>query len=392
MLRRPSTRIDRRGDVFYYSPVNAETQASLSSPVKARFFFHCMLFFAVTGLLTIAFNLLLGFPFYFNYKWMVLSLIASALAVAARRASNLKLVYRIGVYLFGFVLLPFGWLTSAGLASPAIVYSLFLLIMINYLTEGRERITANALFVLLNVALISLYYIRPELFADMTPREQYLDWLTNVPLLFTVIAFSLAGFEKAYENERRQNMRKARELEQLSETDYLTGLYNRLRLKSALKAAEAGFSRTGKPFSLLLLDIDHFKAYNDHNGHIRGDSCLKEVAGAIRSCLVRESDEAFRFGGEEFLVLLPYTEAEGAINVAERVRTAVQELRIPHPASPTADVVTVSVGVTCADNSISTVAKLIDSADEALYRAKETGRNQAVLYERRRTALRTTGQ
>lgn len=342
-----------------------------------------MLFFAVAGVLTITFNLLLGFPFYFNYKWMVLSLLASALAVAARRATNLRLVYRVGVYLFGFVLLPFGWLTSAGLASPAIVYSLFLLIMINFLTERKERVITNVLFILLNVALISYFFLRPDHFADLTPREQYFDWLANVPLLFGVMAFSLTGFEKAYEDERRQNMRKARELEQLSETDYLTGLYNRLRLKTALKSAEAGFSRTGKPFSLLLLDIDHFKAYNDHCGHIRGDSCLKEMAVAMRSCLVRESDEAFRFGGEEFLVLLPYTEADGALNVAERIRTAVQELAIPHPASPTADVVTVSVGVTCADNSIPTVGMLIDSADEALYRAKETGRNRSVLYERR---------
>lgn len=357
------------------------------SPVKARFFYFCMLFFGIVALITVAVNLLLGFAFYLNYKWLGLAAATFGLAWLARRATRLDIVHRVGVYLFAFVMLPLGWLSSSGLVSPSITYSFLVLLMINYLISGRERLIVNMLFIVLNLVLIALFYYRPQLFTAMTAREQFLDWMANVPLVLTALAVALTQFERAYERERMRNEDKARELEELSVTDYLTGLFNRLRLEEALRAAESGYARTGSPYSLLLLDIDHFKPYNDYYGHVAGDGCLKQVAEAIRRSLERDSDIAFRYGGEEFLVLIQYTDCAGACTVAERIRTAVEELAIPHQTSPTAPVLTVSIGVACSDGRVHKPdtqrdgGRLLSAVDSALYRAKSKGRNRIVVYE-----------
>lgn len=128
---------------------------------------------------------------------------------------------------------------------------------------------------------------------------------------------------------------------------------------------------------LILMDIDFFKGYNDRLGHPAGDDCLRRVAGELAAGLLRPDDFLGRYGGEEFAVILPRTDLEGATVVAERLRSNVESLGIPHPASPAAGCVTISQGLACAVPSReSTPASLIAWADEALYDAKRSGRNQ----------------
>ena len=168
-----------------------------------------------------------------------------------------------------------------------------------------------------------------------------------------------------------------------TDQDQLTQIANRRCFDKTMtmEIRKAQESRT--ILSVLLLDIDHFKFYNDTYGHLEGDTCLKKVAAALSATLKRPKDLAARWGGEEFACLLPNANITRAQNIAESLRAAIQDLNIPHESSPVNDVVTVSIGVV-SSNPMDENAfdNLLKRADEALYQAKETGRNRiAVWYE-----------
>ena len=178
-------------------------------------------------------------------------------------------------------------------------------------------------------------------------------------------------------------------LASLSRQDALTGLANRRSLNEVLGAMETGPS---VPLSLgmLLFDIDYFKLYNDTVGHLAGDVCIKRVAGIIRAELRERADMAFRFGGEEFLVLLPDVDLLGAIQIGDRIRHALELARIPHPGEPSGrGIVTVSVGAAAAGFGNGLLAtEIIGRADAALYSAKRNGRNQ--IWPRQRPSSRVS--
>ena len=171
------------------------------------------------------------------------------------------------------------------------------------------------------------------------------------------------------------------QLEKLLRTDVLTRLPNRRAFNTGLEGEWRRASREETPLSLLMIDIDWFKGFNDRYGHPAGDVCLQQVAAAIAGQVQRPADLATRLGGEEFAVLLPSTEELGAHLVAEKIRAAVAELAIPH-ASSTLGHLTVSIGVaTCRPfDSHQDANQLMSWADQALYTAKGTGRNSSVIY------------
>jgi diguanylate cyclase (GGDEF)-like protein len=158
--------------------------------------------------------------------------------------------------------------------------------------------------------------------------------------------------------------------------DTLTGLGNRLRLAEDLEALCGRVARYGHVYCVALFDVDHFKGLNDAAGHRAGDDVLREVAGALQR-EIRSGDAVYRYGGEEFLVLLPEQSIESAVLAAERLRAAVQQLALPHPAG---DVVTVSAGVAGLDDPSCDPAQVFELADQALYRAKAAGRNRVEVY------------
>lgn len=178
------------------------------------------------------------------------------------------------------------------------------------------------------------------------------------------------------EEVQQQLEEKNEQLRRLSIRDGLTGLINRRRFDELMKTEWKRGLRNQHPLSVVIVDIDHFKAYNDHYGHLVGDDCLCRVAETLSVSLHREVDRVCRYGGEEFIAILPDTSMEGAVQVAERMRRNVCELRIRHKGSDTADYLTISVGVSCAVPRLDRhVAQLLDSADSALYEAKKSGRN-----------------
>jgi diguanylate cyclase (GGDEF)-like protein/PAS domain S-box-containing protein len=167
-------------------------------------------------------------------------------------------------------------------------------------------------------------------------------------------------------------------LEQLATRDGLTGLANRRCFDNTLAAEWARALRQHQPLSLLMVDVDNFKAYNDANGHVGGDECLKRIAGAVASEM-RANDLVARYGGEEFAVILPNQSLKGAAIVAERIRCRVEQLRVPHGAGIGRHV-TVSIGAATALAAPDTApCQLVATADAALYRAKHMGRNRISL-------------
>jgi diguanylate cyclase (GGDEF)-like protein len=162
-------------------------------------------------------------------------------------------------------------------------------------------------------------------------------------------------------------------LEDISHHDPMTGLDNRRSLDRELLAMRAD-GPTGEDIAIVLFDIDHFKAYNDGLGHLAGDTCLKRIANIVQAELRDHSDGAYRFGGEEFLLLLRHTDLRTALTIAERMRRAIEAAAIPHPAR---NLVTASFGVAATKvGGAITSDELIHSADAALYAAKRNGRNQ----------------
>lgn len=174
-----------------------------------------------------------------------------------------------------------------------------------------------------------------------------------------------------------QKLEKAnRMLKELSEKDGLTGIWNRRTFDEKLNV-EWNRALNSQSLSLIMLDIDYFKKYNDTYGHQAGDDCLKQVANAI-DCVAEETQNlVFRYGGEEFSVLLPDTDIAKAEHVAEMIRTAVEDLKIPHLASEVSQFVSISLGInTTIPNEGQTIDQFIKEADQALYHAKQNGRNR----------------
>lgn len=173
-------------------------------------------------------------------------------------------------------------------------------------------------------------------------------------------------------------LKRARDsLAQLAVTDSLTGIANRRRFDEVLQLECERLSRLQKPLSLIMIDIDHFKNFNDVYGHVIGDKCLVQVAHAIKDNLMRPADLAARYGGEEFACILPHTDQNGAVAIAERIRMAVENLTIPN--HPTQDVnnVTISLGVISGVFGTQFhLTEIIRLADQELYQAKIKGRNR----------------
>jgi len=172
--------------------------------------------------------------------------------------------------------------------------------------------------------------------------------------------------------------RQADAMRALSMTDGLTGVANRRHFNDRLESEWRRCARANLPLSLIMIDIDHFKLYNDRYGHQAGDLCLQEVSAAMKRCAARPQDLLARYGGEEFILLLPQEGPEGAEAVAQRIQDKVRKLAVPHDASPTAPIVTVSMGLATAMPPLERqdANALIRSADANLYQAKQGGRNR----------------
>ena len=213
--------------------------------------------------------------------------------------------------------------------------------------------------------------------------------LRKVELLARVRSFLRLREETLIRKQRERELevvngelRHANEkLRKLAASDGLTGLPNRRYFDETIEREWKKSARQKAPLALLMLDVDFFKAYNDLLGHLEGDRCLQAMAGALQRAVKRPSDTPCRYGGEEFAVVLPETDAAGAESVARSIQEAVAALRLPHAGSRVNEFVTVSIGVASIVASAGEGhERLIRTADQALYRAKEGGRNRSLVF------------
>ncbi|MBI1423365.1 MAG: diguanylate cyclase [Gammaproteobacteria bacterium] len=190
---------------------------------------------------------------------------------------------------------------------------------------------------------------------------------------------SLVGFmfdisERKKTEEKLLTLQK--ELEELSFNDGLTGISNRRKFDMIMQTEWNNARRTRQPLSVMLIDIDFFKQYNDFYGHLQGDDCIRLVAQLLNSAVARPRDLVARFGGEEFVMVLPETDHASALRIANKCQRLIQDQKIPHEKSSVSDLVTVSVGVSTIIPEDNKLDKFIKSVDRLLYKAKKNGRNR----------------
>ena len=353
-----------------------------SESVKYRIFLYYMIFYSALSLLEIAVNFGTRFDFDFNYKWLLIFFTSAVLLIFGIKAENKTTVQRIASYISVLILIPFAWIDSPGMLSSSIIYSFPIIIMINFFTTGKERIFINLLFIGVNLFLVGLSFTHPEFFKTITAKNQIIDWMVSIPIVFFFSSFQISLFEKAYEQERKKSEKTSLILKEKSQTDNLTGLYNREHLAENWPDLINIHRRKNESISLIMFDLDFFKNYNDYYGHNQGDRCLSGFSSILKECMEREFDFAYRIGGEEFLVILGQTDEAGAVNVAEKIMKALEKASVRHEMSPVNKIVTVTAGITSfqvSDNKNDFMHHL-DEADKALYKGKEAGRNRIVCY------------
>jgi diguanylate cyclase (GGDEF)-like protein len=271
----------------------------------------------------------------------------------ASTVASVTFLFRDGQLLMFVLLLQNAWLAGAGVrnaASPAAVL-------------GQTLIT-----------------VVPTIFCAYFGTSFLVRFLSPSCLIFMLVLLRIARIYGAQtlslmESEQRLTAANA-QLLVLSYVDGLTGLANRRAFDERFAAEWAFAVREAVDIAVLLVDIDHFKHYNDHYGHLAGDDCLRGVAAHVGAAVLRASDLPARFGGEEFVVLLPGNSDQGAADVAERLCHSVYDAKMPHEAS-TFGRVTISVGVASVAPGLTDMPDmLMTRADEALYKAKQDGRNQ----------------
>jgi diguanylate cyclase (GGDEF)-like protein len=192
---------------------------------------------------------------------------------------------------------------------------------------------------------------------------------------------SYSTLEKAVAERTRELLVLNNQLAALSATDGLTGIPNRRHFDETLAQEWIRAARSGQPLALGMLDVDWFKAYNDHFGHQAGDECLRSIARLLAASICRTGDQVARYGGEEFVFIAPATNAEGAVRLAHKVVDAIRAANLPHPGSAYGRV-TISIGIAAVvPVADSTPERLIHAADSALYRAKTLGRNRIATSE-----------
>ena len=226
------------------------------------------------------------------------------------------------------------------------------------------------------IPLVACYLWLSTEYAERHPLDLLIS-LLKFPVLLAAFTYTLRKLFLLSVARRLEGIELNRKLFNLSRTDELTGIANRKGFNEALEQALGSARRFAQPLTLAIIDVDHFKKYNDLLGHPAGDACLQQLATVIGGEMKRATDTFARIGGEEFALILPGTDGEQAVALVERIIAAVDQAAIAHPGSPVADRVTLSMGLAAyeADDQQSLYRK----ADEALYQVKQHSRNGYLL-------------
>lgn len=309
----------------------------------------------------------------FTRIWITIPLLVLALALTFRQS------WQRYFSVFSFLII-----TTIGVAGSAVIV---------YCNSVGQPLPYEGLMLIIMVAFfLGGLYFRQSLASAIIVSLSYVllceTWLDarqiNYHNYFFLFATLLVGAVSAYtlEYQIRIGFLQRGALRNLAKTDPLTGLYNRGAINQKLNHLVYYAFREKKPITLLLLDVDHFKNFNDFYGHIQGDQCLQQIARALSECCMRPLDFAGRYGGEEFVVMWFDAEPAEVEVFATRVKNAIEKMAIRHDASGTHTHVTISGGmITGVPTSQHMAEKILHQADQCLYRAKDSGRNRIVIQD-----------
>ena len=308
--------------------------------------------------------------------------------------------YSLSVLLYALIQAVFLWFDVA-VGIRTILFTLFVLTYVSLFTWGvyyrLPKLTGTRDYLTLSVTGISILipvtrfvntlgeslYRDPALFRQVDVLFIILLVLASVAMAFALITMNQQRLELDLRKVSNALSQKSEALAALNDklrmaslTDFLTGLSNRRRFDQEYRRIWDLSLKNGSPLSLLLIDVDCFKLYNDSMGHLAGDECLQRIAGLLATLPSFKNALVARIGGEEFVVVLEKP-LDDAIAQAEQLVSMVQHLAIPHPSSSAAQTVTISVGVATRGTKDSNASKLLSRADHALYHAKTAGRNRA---------------
>lgn len=304
--------------------------------------------------------------------WAALLVVVGSLANAVyiRRNGSIDVAARILIALLLFGLVYAGSRTGAFSGPVVLLSPLIPLFSVLLLSVRSGWITLGLVSVILGGLLF--FQVNGTIAENKNPHE-----LILLARLITVLGVCLASTWIVGRFARMSRSLVAR-VEQQSHIDFLTGILNRRGVETILERELGRARRTNGWLSLILADVDRFKLYNDTNGHQAGDDCLARVAQVICSCGRRAGDTSGRFGGEEFVVILPEASSRGAYDLAERMRREMLNQKIPY-GTPDSDCVSLTIGVVSArGQEIESIEQLIRLADDALYQGKRQGRNCVV--------------
>jgi diguanylate cyclase (GGDEF)-like protein len=314
-----------------------------------------------SSLIVIILNIFSGIPFEKNIKWIVfIMFIAGVMVLYNKREKSRRVIKNISFVFTVYLIFPALFILSGGLRTAAIPYMIVLLLAIVYSFYGRARVVFIASYIVIAQGLMLLNYFAPGIFPEVSDKDMYLDWITNIPIILLLIATLSLWVSNEHRRERDRAIGLSMEMDEISRNDTLTGIFNRRYLGERVEELH----EIHDTVCLFIFDIDRFKAINDNLGHTEGDRILVKVAESMTQ--VFEEMTSIRFGGDEFLII------GGSCNKKD-IALKVNDFR--KFLKDSLDV-TISGGIVNYNGNLEASLK---KADMLLYKAKNTGRDKVII-------------
>lgn len=349
-------------------------------PYETQILTVVLFYYSLLGLLSYASTYFTQVFIYTRPFWLFIALLPLFFMEITLRVKNISKILHATLIVSTVVVSPLGLYLSGSIITPGSLYLLIVLVNVCLLSEGRKRFIyfSSLLFIVLMFILIENFFPYLLFFPPPTKEANFKQWSIVYVGVVLVVYREVSSVVSVLSIHRQKLTQSNQDLYHENIIDSLTNVFNKKYLQRTLIIALQGLRRQNSSLGILLLDIDNFKAYNDKYGHLEGDNCLIKVTSLIRGCLQRENDKLFRFGGEEFVLVLESITLKGAIVVAKKIQNALRQKKIPHGHSLVQPYVTVSIGIAVFTNKHAhfSTDDLIKYPDEAMYEAKKSGRNQ----------------
>lgn len=322
------------------------------------------------------YSLNINFLTYNSIFWLIGFLTTLIVAESVLHENYYKISRLISLYLYSFIFYPIGMYISGANSIPAMYYVLCI-VLFNVIANKKERLIINPFLFLFTYIYIIISYQFPDLLPPAPSKKTiYILFLIDIPVILILTAFFVGAMVETFRKEHAKIKKQNNKLEQIVQSDRLTGLYNKSYLNEQLPILLNNAYNHKSPLAVFFVDIDFFKNYNTLYGNIKGDSCLIEVANILKKNCTNITNHIYRFGGEEFIIILPDTEPDSARILAESIKEDFHIRQIDNYRSSICNYITVSIGIHCYSGLFKTTTdQVVKKADSALYTVKRKGRD-----------------